>query len=168
MGLPNLMRFLAEYSTSSVEAEEPNAQDNSASELLARLDTLQARVRELEARHTLERNSYRAIIAKMASSCRSHQCRIAWLENRRLPTEVNKPVHNVRRCITWPVELSRRQQTLHTPPTLYASSPFIVSSIKVHPVSDKWPYADTIVDNNGRDALVYDDEALLSKALLWF
>ena len=137
------------------------------------LTALQTRIHELETQNASERSTYRAMIAKMASTCRSLQSRIDWLESRRLPTEVN-PTHNFRRRCTWPIELSRSQRTSSLPISrissaqCHASSPRTTPSIDTpsFPDPDEWPHLEPEEAPVG--ILIYDDAALLSKALLWF
>ncbi|KAI0801758.1 hypothetical protein BC629DRAFT_136134 [Irpex lacteus] len=143
---------------------------------------LHLRLQELEAQQAQERSTYHAIIAKMASTCRSLQSRVDFLERKRLSNEVNRPLYGHRRC-TAPASLFQGQETT-SPPTSHARSMSTLSDTDTVPGGGRAslpsprtgsPVLSTDLKQQlrreafcSRDFLVYDDSALLLKAFLWF
>ncbi|KAI0699136.1 hypothetical protein BC835DRAFT_1332574 [Cytidiella melzeri] len=134
----------------------------------APLATLQTQIRELEAQRTSERSEYCSIIAKMASTCRSLQRRIDWLERGQQSSAEGTGSRAIKRH-TWPLLSTHDHETpsLHpweTSPTQLAHSP--LSEIRIFPESQEAGSPNLAAPDNL--SVVYNDKAFLSKAFLWF
>lgn len=178
MGLIGYLRAFAQATMCNSEEQPATNQLDSTSQLVfyafpmneeaqasqAQIETLQFRVKELEARNWAERDTYRAIIAEMAAKCRALQGRIKILELGRSTAEGRSHVDARRR--TWQLGMP-----IQAPPLL-VSHTFVTSPIRTTNLPDSlWhdrnPGA-LISPLEDDTHIPYDDQALLMKAWQWF
>ncbi|KAJ3558903.1 hypothetical protein NM688_g655 [Phlebia brevispora] len=134
-------------------------------ETLSLLRVLYGRLETSEDQRKRETEEYRAIIAEMATTCRTLQARIRVLETKQSMADEETRKRKELRRRTWQSSdsLSTSSKSPHSPC-------FELNPIPRHPQNFKVAIAEVAssIKDTPHLELRYDDEALLLKAWLWY